>query len=393
MPALLVSAPKSVLGFDRFVRLPNLGLTYLAANVDKELCEVKVLDLHVVNKNRPKFLRKVIAEFKPDIVGFSAMIFQYQVSVEMARMVRQHYPDLCLILGGYYATIDYEKIIHSEDGKLFDFIIYGEGERPFGELIKAMSNGHDFSQVPNLVYRENGAKTVFFIDDNITQDGRRYKKLCEEIIRNGLNDLKYVVQVNVKGLRSTPELIPTMAKSGCMAVVIGIENGLDENLSGMQKSNQFKSHEVEEVVRELKRNKILAIGSFILGHPDDTKESLYANFEYAKRIGLDMPLLNILTPHPKTEMREKLLEMGLITNHDDYSRYDLYGANIRTKYLSSEEIEEIRHKLDRRYPLESGNAFRLVRKYPWFITKLVWQKVTSEPIDMLRYFRSLFGIK
>jgi radical SAM superfamily enzyme YgiQ (UPF0313 family) len=475
MRALLVSAPKSVLGFDRFVRLPNLGLTSIAANTDKELCEVKVLDLHVVNKNRPKFLRKVIELYKPDIVGFSAMIFQYQVSVEMAKMVRQHYPDLCLILGGYYATIDYEKIIHSEEGKLFDFIIYGEGERPFNELIKALSNGHDFSQVPNLVYRENGevkinprgelltlaelkppdrssrwvkkgfhffgipadeietsrgcifdcnfcsiremygktfrkysiervvedlrdarehgAKSVFFIDDNITQDGKRYKKLCEEIIRNGLNDLKHIVQVNVKGLRNTPGLIPAMAKSGCIAVVIGIENVLDENLSGMQKSNQFKSHEVEEVVRELKRNKIMTIGSFILGLPDDTKESLYANFDYAKKIGLDMPLLNILTPHPKTEMREKLLEMGLITNPDDYSKYDLFGANIRTKYLSPEEIEEIRHKLDRRYPLESGNAFRLVRKYPWFIMKLVWQKVTSEPIDMLRYFKSLFGIK
>jgi radical SAM superfamily enzyme YgiQ (UPF0313 family) len=137
----------------------------------------------------------------------------------------------------------------------------------------------------------------------------------------------------------------------------------------------------------------MTIGSFILGLPDDTKESLYANFDYAKKIGLDMPLLNILTPHPKTEMREKLLEMGLITNPDDYSKYDLFGANIRTKYLSPEEIEEIRHKLDRRYPLESGNAFRLVRKYPWFIMKLVWQKVTSEPIDMLRYFKSLFGIK
>jgi len=57
MRALLVSAPKSVLGFDRFVRLPNLGLNSLAANVEKGLCDVKVLDLHVVNRNRPKFLR------------------------------------------------------------------------------------------------------------------------------------------------------------------------------------------------------------------------------------------------------------------------------------------------------------------------------------------------
>ena len=32
-----------------------------------------------------------------------------------------------------------------------------------------------------------------------------------------------------------------MAKLGCIAVVIGIENVLDENLSGREKSNQFKA--------------------------------------------------------------------------------------------------------------------------------------------------------
>ena len=40
-----------------------------------------------------------------------------------------------------------------------------------------------------------------------------------------------------------------------------------------------------------------------------------------------MPLLNILTPHPKFEMRKKSLSMGLITNPDDYSRYDLLGRS------------------------------------------------------------------
>ena len=72
---------------------------------------------------------------------------------------------------GYYATIDYEKIIHSEDGKLFDFIIYGEGERPFSELIRAMSNGHDFSHVPNLVYRENGEMKINPRGESLTSGG------------------------------------------------------------------------------------------------------------------------------------------------------------------------------------------------------------------------------
>ena len=61
-------------------------------------------------------------------------------------------------------------------------------------------------------------------------------------------------------------------------------------------------------------------------------------FRYARRLGLDFPIVQCLTPYPRTEMRADLLAEGLVTNPDDLSRYNGYMANVRTRHLSSSTI-------------------------------------------------------
>jgi hypothetical protein len=103
------------------------------------------------------------------------------------------------------------------------------------------------------------------------------------------------------------------------------------------------------------------------------------NFNFAKKIGVDIQLFNILTPHLKTELREELIREGLVTNLNDYSKYNHYAANVKTRYLSDEELFEIRNKLDARYAVESGAIFRLFKAYPWFFTKLMFWMLWREP--------------
>ena len=47
----------------------------------------------------------------------------------------------------------------------------------------------------------------------------------------------------------------------------------------------------------------------------------------------------MLTPYPKTGIREKLLEKNLITNQDNYKLYNGLWANVRTKHLDSEQLQ------------------------------------------------------
>ena len=76
------------------------------------------------------------------------MTFQYHTAKKLARLVRAMDKDIKLILGGYHATLavpeqeaegdDNLFDFSGEDGRLFDFIVRGEGEATFRELVDAL---------------------------------------------------------------------------------------------------------------------------------------------------------------------------------------------------------------------------------------------------------------
>ncbi len=461
MKVLLVGNPRTVMGFNRLTKIPSLNLASLAANVDEGLCEIKIADLVVKDKNPEKELRKILGNYKPDIVGLTAMSFQYQTALNFAKLTKEFSSNTQVLMGGYHVTADKENIIESEDMNFIDFLIDGEGEVPFNELIKALVKGSDFETVPGISYKQNGkifhnarpvkllepeeikiplrsariykkgfhifgkpgdvietsrgcvyncnfcsirnmygksfrkfsvdriitdledakrhgAEAIFITDDNITIDGKRLIELSNEITRAKLN-MTFAVQASVRGFKRNPGLAKAMAQAGTKIVFLGIENASDDNLEFMQKSNQLTARDTEIVVKDLKKQGIIVVGGFIFGNPEDQEKDLVRNFDYAKKIGVDIQLFNILTPHLKTELREELIKEGLVTNLDDYTKYNHYAANVKTRYLSEEELFEIRNKLDARYTVESGAIFRLFKAYPWFFTKLMFWMLKNEP--------------
>ncbi len=473
MRILLIANPKLYFGLDMFFRAPNLGLCSLAANLDKDLAEVKVLDLITVRKRPHYFLRKYIKELSPQLVGFSSMTFQYNSTLGFIKYIKKLNPAIRTLLGGYHATVAKDLIINSEDINYIDFLIEGEGEYAFNELIKSLKFRKDYSQIPGLTYKENGnvysnppgklidvdslnipdrsvrlrtngfhslglksdavetsrgcvfdcnfccinmmygksyrkfkidrviedikdavrfgAKSIVFTDDNITLDGKRYKMLCEAITDSGLNKYKYLTQAGVKGIKDTPGLAKAMADSGVAWVFLGIENTIERNLSAMKKGKQFNKNDIADVIGDLRQNGIVVIGGFVLGTPEDSAETMLANAEFAKEAEIDIPVYNIITPYPKTGIREELLGQNLITNLNDFSKYDCYEINIRTKFLNTSEIQKIRYRMESMY-LSNFSVFRRIMKlYPAFTTKMIIRWILSKPSDLLKYSRGFFA--
>ncbi len=160
MKILLVGNPRTVMGFNRLTKVPSLNLASLAANVDKNLCEVKIADLVVKDKDPQKALLEVLNQFKPDVAGFTAMSFQYNTALGLIKATRKHSPNIITLVGGYHVTADKENILASDDMNYIDFLIDGEGEVPFRELVKALANGHDFEKVPGIAFLKNGKPVI-----------------------------------------------------------------------------------------------------------------------------------------------------------------------------------------------------------------------------------------
>ena len=399
--------------------LHNLALRSLAGNLDIDGVDVKILDLIFFQKSVRKIVKKAVREYRPSVVGLTAMTFQYDTARKVAALIKGIDKDIKIAIGGYHATLMYEEIAKSQEGKVFDFIIRGEGEFTFRELVGNLRRkDRGFDQIRGLSFRdegrfihnkprellnlnelkhprrsnvdlfkinygvfarpeviettrgctygcnfcsiqhmygtsyrkfeigrviqdiknakESGAVRMMFADDNIALDPGNLKTLCDAIVENGLNDIWYGTQAHVKELANDEELVRKLSRANFNVIFLGIESPSARNLGGLNKT--ATNEEARRAVLNLRKHDIAVMGGFITAHPDDTKKDIGNVFEFSKELGCDILMMQILTPYPKTKIRDTLAESGMTINHTDYSKYNGFRCNVRTRHLSPGEI-------------------------------------------------------
>src|SRR3954471_3126296 len=155
MNVLLLSMPDS---FEHMapiaVRMPNGALTSIAGNVDPHH-RVAVADLILVQGRVTATVDRLLAEHQPDVVGLSVMTFQRRTAlrlIERGRRLRRSGrlgPAASIVVGGYdpsLAADAYEPAV--------DFIVRGEGEITFRELLRALERGSGLPGIAGLGYRD-----------------------------------------------------------------------------------------------------------------------------------------------------------------------------------------------------------------------------------------------
>ena len=132
--------PNTTITFEYKCDIPHLGLASLASNIDRELIDdIKISDLNTVKRNLRKYIKNLVSKFNPDIVGLSAMSFQYETAASIARLIKRIEPETCIVLGGYHVTLAFTEISSSRDSRYFDFFVRGEGETAFNQLIRKLT--------------------------------------------------------------------------------------------------------------------------------------------------------------------------------------------------------------------------------------------------------------
>ena len=153
MKALLFAMPDSFEHMPTIaVRMPNGGLTSLAGNIDPHH-KVAIADLILVQDRVRDSVRELTLKEKPDIVGLSVMTFQRKTALKIIKLVRSLKPDVRVVVGGYDASLAPDAYQHETSG--VDFIVRGEGELTFRELLRALDNGHNFRNIAGLTFRDD----------------------------------------------------------------------------------------------------------------------------------------------------------------------------------------------------------------------------------------------
>jgi len=126
-----------------------MGIMCLIANVKKHGHEA---DLFLTNLEPNLF--KAVAEYKPDVIGFSVTSGSEAYYLELIRQLRKH-AKFISIMGGPHASF-FPEIVEEPE---VDIICRGEGDAPLVELLDKLQKGEDYSTIPNLWVKKDGQVT------------------------------------------------------------------------------------------------------------------------------------------------------------------------------------------------------------------------------------------
>jgi anaerobic magnesium-protoporphyrin IX monomethyl ester cyclase len=148
-----------------------LGLAYIAAVLRRQGYEVGILDAllegfeegeQIYGQATYRYglsdskIAERIETFRPHAVGVSATFSAKDFDAKsVCRISKQVFPHVPTVVGGAYAGAGHREIMAQEPA--VDFVIIGEGEDTFPQLLQAIQSGGGWETIDGLGYRDVGA--------------------------------------------------------------------------------------------------------------------------------------------------------------------------------------------------------------------------------------------
>jgi radical SAM superfamily enzyme YgiQ (UPF0313 family) len=179
-----------------------------------------------------------VKAYNPDLIAFSVVTYHYQLALYYAESCKKVCPNVKIVFGGMHVSFVPEIVIAHD---FIDYIVIGEGEPAFPEIIKHIGKGNSSEPIINTWYK--------------SKDKQIIKGKQIGFIQN-LDDLPQYDFSLLKELNSGKPFsyYPTMTSRGCPYNCSYCFNHYFRNIPE-EKSNYIRRRSVKHVMEELKHAK------------------------------------------------------------------------------------------------------------------------------------------
>jgi radical SAM PhpK family P-methyltransferase len=405
--------------------IPNLAAAYLTSFLNRQGFSSQYVNLF---QHEKELLIEYLSR-EPYCVAITTTFYVVNLPVtEMVQFIREHNPRVKVVVGGplianharNYQGLALQAALDDMGADIY--VIEGQGEQTLSRVIRCLQDEGDLGDVPNIAYVKNGrlqrtttvpenssldenqidwrgfpgkdmghtiqtrtagkltlagvetvereldsmralgkVKNVVFIDDTFNVPLPRFKDICRMMIRNnyGFDWFSYFRCSN-----SDEEAIELMAESGCKGVFLGIESGSPTILKNMNKAATIEKY--VDGMKRLHEYGVLTFGSFIIGFPGETDETVGETIDFLRETKPDY-----------YRAQAWYCEGGTPIDHQR-AKYNINGEGFVWSHATMDSLEAMDH-IDRLYLALNESIWLPQWSFDfWIIPYLMGKGMTGE---------------
>ena len=226
-----------------------------------------------------------------------------------------------------------------------------------------------------LLVNRYGKRGLVFVDDCWNLDPRWNEQFARAILDARIK-VNWFAFMRADYLIRDHELgiLDLMVRAGLSHVSIGAERVEDSQLSAFGKKH-YSAESTRKAFGLLKRHypSVFRQATFIVGVPDETRESMLRQLDFALELDLDYPGFHPLTPVPGTRLWDQAIADGAI-EADSFLQFDWATPVVPSIHMSRHEIEATLIEIEKRYVrlpwlirgLTSRDRYKRAM-YQWFL--------------------------
>jgi hopanoid biosynthesis associated radical SAM protein HpnJ len=182
-------------------------------------------------------------------------------------------------------------------------------------------------------------KEFFFDDDTFTAYQPRAREIARELGKLGITwSCNARANVNYETLK-------TMRDNGLRLLLVGYESGVQRILDNIKKG--IRIEEAREFTANCRKLGITIHGTFILGLPGETPETIRETIEFAKSLDVFSIQVSLAAPYPGTELYRQAKENGWFAG--DAHLVDDFGQQAAALEYDGLTRDEIFRSVERFY--------------------------------------------
>jgi len=172
------------------------------------------------------------------------------------------------------------------------------------------------------------------------------RKHVEELARE-IGKLPHKIQFSVESRIEllSREVLEMLREVGLISVTVGIETPSRDTLVKYKRA-PIKDDKQSQFVEMCRGLGIRVVAGFMIGFPEDTRQTIRAVLRYARQVNPFVANFNVCTPYPGTGFID---EIEPFIASRDWSKYDVYTPVLKYEHLTSEIVAELHQECFRQY--------------------------------------------